>query len=1672
LPFFAKAKETQNYTEETQNYNQISDKFEVTLPRDVQYYNQVWNESFSFSNPAKVENIKRHIKFDPPAPFGPNFPADEESIRYIFLGEWNLSPDTLYTITITEFEDVYGKKLQNPGVYKVRVGRLLPNFHLIKGDQLVHTIESKMKQYIPILFSNLTEVDMEYGSFDLDELIQMNVNQKNIFSAINTKKTRWKTNGPKNQYYKTSLDLKPYLQNQKGFLGIRLQSPVIELKEIYNSQTRSYETQENPRTKAKEIIVQSTDLALSVREDYANSYIWATSLSTAKPQSGVTISFYQDSNLSGVCSTDPTGYCTVPKQKQGYDRPSMYYAKKGNEDKSFLLSKYHEIYEYYVNPDAYKQAHAELFFDRKLYRPGDMVFIKAVVTFRDKGELKPYSGNIKIKISDPTGTTVHESTKSTSKEGGIWLSYKISGEAKLGHYNVHLSSVDGLSSRDTFQVEEFRPVSFAVDVMDVSKGNNTTYQITGKYLFGAPMRGARVSYSIFRNSGYLDYPDFYKYHFGVNQDYDLYDYDFGGYYSGGDDGSLDENGVFVFHPDLSPQKDTIEAGSKTISYSIYTKYRIQATIRDKDDKSVTKTKLVEVFPGEFSIGVYSVDSYHKYDEKFLFDIVGVDKTGKAVSNKEVNIYIVQNIWNSVKEMGVSGHYYNNKIQKKIVYDTSLKLKQGPTRFEYKPSEPGSYDLIVQERNGGSLTSYSFYGSKENYYSSWNFRSDDTIELTSDRKTYKPGDKAKVLIKSPFPEARAIVTLEREKVYWQKSFDLKGNSIPIEVPILDEHLPNVFLNVMLIRPRMKMPDGLEEEEKKMFAKEDLGIPKIKIGRVKLRVDISSKTANLEISSDKKIYSPGSKVKLVIKTEPNAELGVSVADRGVLDLVDYSYKNPSPFFYSNWDHGVKMFDIRDSLIRQLNIEPKGNSPGGGGDDYMDHSGSGGFPFDSEDGSRKNFKYTAFWEPGLYANSSGIKEIEFNLPDNLTTFKIMVIASKNGKYNAKNYEIIVKKPVVVQGILPRFVRANDKLEMGALVINETGKDVEMKVDFDSSSFETTQNTKTVKISKNKSSEITFPVTIREEFLKSKTLKTGLELKGSITAEPVNGEALVNSGFTKDEIRDKLYFSIPFKESTQSLAFGLSGYTDGDTKFSGDFPSSKSVLYDQGELQVSLSNSALLGLDRAFKFYEANPYFCLEQRASAYLLAITSGELLKEFSFQPPDKYSYDFKNIDKLFNKEMEEFQNEDGSFRLWKPMDSYGYPYLTSYVAMVMQIAKEKGHKINNVAFEKALKYLANYPKNPKEEFNYELENFSLIYYVLTKENKDTASLEKTLTENLAKLSLRAKAYLAMGISHKAKIESYKDNPIVQKIVEDILQEFEIKNGSINFKVKKSFYGYFSYYTDASELGILLRLLLKLDKENPSISKIVEVVLGMKSNSYWSESHGTGNLALALREYRTIFEISNSDFVAKFKVKNTNLIDEKFPAKSVAVYNKKFPYGDFRVEEKTSMPFSIEKPNQEGRLYYFASLKYTSKEEDLKQKSNGISLSRTIQDDSGSNVSPNGFERGKVYTVEIEAKIDAPDSNFIIVDRIPSTMEIVNSSFQTEENRSTAENIPWYERSKANIEYRDDKVVITENYINGNRKYKYFIRPLVRGESIFPSGETFLMYKPNVQGRSEGFKTTVK
>src|SRR5262249_21273036 len=117
------------------------------------------------------------------------------------------------------------------------------------------------------------------------------------------------------------------------------------------------------------------------------------------------------------------------------------------------------------------------------------------------------------------------------------------------------------------------------------------------------------------------------------------------------------------------------------------------------------------------------------------------------------------------------------------------------------AEGGSYVLRAIARDSSdrqTRTELGFYAIGPGI-SSWRSEG-NRIDLTPERKTWKPGERARILIQSPWPRATGLVTVEREGISSHRSFDVRSTQDTIEVPVTEADVPNVYVSVLLVKGR--------------------------------------------------------------------------------------------------------------------------------------------------------------------------------------------------------------------------------------------------------------------------------------------------------------------------------------------------------------------------------------------------------------------------------------------------------------------------------------------------------------------------------------------------------------------------------------------------------------------------------------------------------------------------------------------------------------------------------------------------------------------------------------------------------------------------------------------------------------------------------------------------------
>ena len=138
-----------------------------------------------------------------------------------------------------------------------------------------------------------------------------------------------------------------------------------------------------------------------------------------------------------------------------------------------------------------------------------------------------------------------------------------------------------------------------------------------------------------------------------------------------------------------------------------------------------------------------------------------------------------------------------------------------------------------------------------------------IKIVPDKKTYKPGDVAHVLVLTGGP-AHVLVSTEGAGLYSRRVVNATGASVTVDVPILRTYAPNFFVNAIFLR------DGEAHQ-----------------GSKSISVPPDEHQLKVQVQPSKPQYQPGEAANYTIKAANNNGKSVSAEfSLGVVDEAIYS------------------------------------------------------------------------------------------------------------------------------------------------------------------------------------------------------------------------------------------------------------------------------------------------------------------------------------------------------------------------------------------------------------------------------------------------------------------------------------------------------------------------------------------------------------------------------------------------------------------------------------------------------------------------------------------------------------------------------------------------------------------------------------------------------------------
>ena len=300
-------------------------------------------------------------------------------------------------------------------------------------------------------------------------------------------------------------------------------------------------------------------------------------------------------------------------------------------------------------------------------------------------------------------------------------------------------------------------------------------------------------------------------------------------------------------------------------------YTIEAEVTDPSGRTIRGSGTAVVTRTQFMANLSAQRGFYAAGEKVTVEVSTARPDGRPVAAKgTLKVYRIS--YDAGK---------NAKPVEELLFEEPLETdRAGRGCFERHTAIAGQFKYVFEATDawGATVSGATLVWVAGGTFDGRRFRFQN-IELITDKRSYREGETAHVMVNSAFSGAHVLLTREVEgRVLDHRLVHLPQRSKVIEMPLGRADVPNVFLGAVLVHG-----GEVFQESREVF------------------VPPERQFLNVTLSSNQDDYKPGEKGSFTLlarnhKGEPvEAELSLAVFDRSVLSIQKETAPDIRTFFY---------------------------------------------------------------------------------------------------------------------------------------------------------------------------------------------------------------------------------------------------------------------------------------------------------------------------------------------------------------------------------------------------------------------------------------------------------------------------------------------------------------------------------------------------------------------------------------------------------------------------------------------------------------------------------------------------------------------------------------------------------------------------------------------------------
>lgn len=1346
-------------------------------------------------------------------------------------------------------------------------------------------------------------------------------------------------------------------------------------------------------------IVMVSDLVLTSKVGRGRVLNYVSDRQTGEPVEGAELFLLSPKGARITAKTSPDGIADVSLEGRKPEDLRVV-ARRGADVAANAL----ESYNFNSSEDNWA---SYIYTDRPVYRPGHTVRFKGIFRMREPdGYTLPKEIELPLKIEDPSGNIVFQKSLALNHNGTANGEFTLAANAALGSYFMQFQAGERTLS-SFFEVEEYKKPEYEVrvtpDVRVVSQGSAINAVIDAKYYFGEPVAGAAVKYSVYRDHYW--FPLWYDpedEEINPESDSD----DFSGDEITQGEGKLDDEG-----------KLRIRVATEVSDSRRDFRYRIEARVTDDARREIVGNGSAIVTYGGFVLNA-SPESY-------------VAAPGSRVGVKiEARNYENQPVATPVRVDLMRWDYRDPKKNEVVATSQASVAANGEGRAEVTiPRTGGSYRVVVSARSkeGRTVedTAYLWVSGKGDSY----IDPRRQVEIVPDKKTYKAGETAHLLVATGVVGAPVLLTIEGRTLKTHKVLRSDGPSVVFDVPITENDEPGLYVSAQFTR------------EGTMYR-----------GSKYVRVPADDHKLNVAVTPDKPQYKPGDTATYTVavtdlngKPVPQAEFSLGVVDEAIYairpdtapDMLkeffgrEYNHVSTSDSmtYYFYGEAGKRRMQLAQmrpkTKLAQLKPErlalPK---------------------------VRKAFPDTAFWAAEIVTDAQGKAQAKVEFPDSLTTWRAtargVTADTKVGSAVVKN---ITRKNLILRFSVPRFFTRGDEVVISEIVHNylDTEQTTQMSLELTG-----------LDVVNGAPKTVTIPA------------KGETRVDWRVRASKLGMAKLLGKALGPKE-SDALEVEIPVNAPGVKLSESKGGSmpAGGSAPVELTFPGN--IEPGSRRIAVRVSPSIAGALFGAVEYLTTFPYGCVEQTMSSFLPNIIVQQTVTDLKLNANlDKAKLREKiddGLDRLYS-----FQHPDGGWGWWETDESH--PFMTAYVVAGLAQAQISGTSSRVDVVDRGRTWIE---KELTTDTKLAPDLRAYMVYALALRRQAWAYTKEPVPidavyKDRSKLSPYGLSLLGLAM------ELQKDGR-VEELAGMVDAAAKQDNEQAWWPAERDEMLDFTADVTPEATAFAARFLSHVRPASPLLPKAAAWLMNHRNEGYWwSSTKQTAMVIYGLADYLKVTKELDPDFTATVTLNGREVLSQRFD-NATGADDKELVIAEADLQQGLNkLQFGT---NGKGRLYYSARAEYFSSE--TRQERRGtISLNllreyfrltpTRIGDRIVYDTTPLDGPVASGDTIAVRLTVTGSDWNYLLIeDPIPAGTEFI----ARDDRYELRSRPPWWDYFFTRREMHDDRMAIFVRDFNaGQHDFFYLLKVVNPGSFTVSPARVQPMYQPSIMATSSARKVEVQ